>query len=589
MEAWAKEAKFLSYAITDDGPEDVTVERLNKAFTQVLDNAAVAIEHLIIHFVGHGVARDADDQFLLLSHWWTQPMESIKVSKFMRLLQYYQPKRVSLFVDACRSRQTVKTEEIDGSGILFRTHEEPQEFEEDRFRAAPYGQESYMVYDNASGSSFCLFSTVLVSALCGRYKEAVSTREGDRVVASRELARAIGYHYPEEAKRFGKIVTPSLKPGFLGPNDIYTRLPIRYVSPEVPDPSTPQTYPSRKPVRRSAFPRPLGPSIAPGRGPEAEPPPETELEAIAQSYQLELRPTHFETEAGCAVIGAMVASVPRVTRPIRAHQDKAWVSTSWWALSSEVGVVVNQGGSLLIQLHGGQWIGAGVVPKTIVTLTVGPQSNADDPHSQSGAISVIYRLLDSLHPTSIVNEASKNSQNVIAMLRAGRLAGREALNVAAKIRTGKHIDPMLGVIAAYLYDSVGDRDSIRRIAYFFAASMQPIPFDVALLADLQGVSVNGRILADIPEVSARSSKTEDEALHQMLFQATPAITAAPVSGGFPWLRQGWDLLETAQYLPVHPSIIASAKTGHALLPFPFTTLSEAAGAKVADLIDAQLI
>ena len=29
MEAWAKEAKFVSSAITDDGLEHVTVERLN--------------------------------------------------------------------------------------------------------------------------------------------------------------------------------------------------------------------------------------------------------------------------------------------------------------------------------------------------------------------------------------------------------------------------------------------------------------------------------------------------------------------------------------------------------------------------------
>ena len=265
------------------------------------------------------------------------------------------------------------------------------------------------------------------------------------------------------------------------------------------------------------------------------------------------------------------------------------MTTSWWRLYSEERFLVDQGASLLIQLEDGQWIGAGVIPRTIVTLTVGPQPNVGESPAVSGALSVIYRPLESLMPTAVVNEASTISQNVIAAFRSGRLTGHEALNIAARIRTDKHVDPMLGAVAAYLYDSVGDRDSIRRIAYFFAADGQPIPFDVALLADLPGVSTNGRIRVDIPQVRERAPRTDDEAMHSSYFRRTPAIGGATVGGGFPWLRQGWDLLDTARHLPVHRTVVEVAQTRGALLPFAFATLRAAAGAKLADLIDAQEI
>ena len=91
-----------------------------------------------------------------------------------------------------------------------------------------------------------------------------------------------------------------------------------------------------------------------------------------------------------------------------------------------------------------------------------------------------------MFPPLMVAEASVRSEKIIAAFRAGRLRGDDALDVAALIRTDKHVDPVLGVVAVDLYDSVGDRDSIRRIAFFFTVENQPIPFDVALLADLRG-------------------------------------------------------------------------------------------------------
>jgi len=54
----------------------------------------------------------------------------------------------------------------------------------------------------------------------------------------------------------------------------------------------------------------------------------------------------------------------------------------------------------------------------------------------------------------------------------------------------------------------------------------------------------------------------------------------PVAGGFPWLRQGWGLLE-ATTLPFQPQL-AAFRTD--LTPAPFTTLRQQGGLRLASLI-----
>jgi hypothetical protein len=144
---------------------------------------------------------------------------------------------------------------------------------------------------------------------------------------------------------------------------------------------------------------------------------------------------------------------------------------------------------------------------------------------------------------------------------------------------------MLGVVAAYLYDAIGDRDSICRIASFYAKWGEPIPFDIALLANLRGRrGKDGRLRVSIPRMVRREPQTNEEARRSDLFAATSEVSEAIVAGGFPWLRQGWDLLQATR-LPVHPALIDLARRPtDTLLPFPFTTLTPEAGHLLARLV-----
>src|SRR6185503_14302977 len=103
--------------------------------------------------------------------------------------------------------------------------------------------------------------------------------------------------------------------------------------------------------------------------------------------------------------------------------------------------------------------------------------------------------------------------------------------------------PVLGIISAYLYDSIGDIDSIRRMAFYYTIHSQPIPYDIAMLAQLRGEWVSSDVLlAHVPAVSERDARTEAEKRNSWTHLATPAAIGE-VGGFWPWMRQGWPFLD----------------------------------------------
>jgi len=106
----------------------------------------------------------------------------------------------------------------------------------------------------------------------------------------------------------------------------------------------------------------------------------------------------------------------------------------------------------------------------------------------------------------------------------------------------KHVDPVLGIISAYLYDSIGDIENIRRMAFYYVKHGQPIPYDIALLGQLRGEWRDGVLSAKVPTVSKREPRTEAEGANTWTFSDTPA-TAGEVAGLWPWMRQGWTFLD----------------------------------------------
>src|SRR5439155_13539231 len=112
-----------------------------------------------------------------------------------------------------------------------------------------------------------------------------------------------------------------------------------------------------------------------------------------------------------------------------------------------------------------------------------------------------------------------------------------------ELRIDKHLDPVRGVFAAYLYDSIGDIESIRRMAVGYVVHAQPIPYDIALLAELEAErGADGLLHVTVPAVPARQPRTDREKEFPWTYGATTEAVGH-VGGFWPLLRQGWAYLD----------------------------------------------
>ncbi len=175
-----------------------------------------------------------------------------------------------------------------------------------------------------------------------------------------------------------------------------------------------------------------------------------------------------------------------------------------------------------------------------------------------------------------------------ARLYAGTLVTDAATDLAIELRMQKHFNPVLGVLSAYLYDAIGDTDSIRRMAYYYAAHHQEVPYDIAYLANLPTeTNSENRLIVRLAALKARKPRTDLEQAHHWTFEATREATTG-IAGSVPWMRQGWTYL-------IAPSdaerMMANGLVGFgtSLLSAPFTTLDRAAGRALAATLDMEAV
>jgi hypothetical protein len=295
---------------------------------------------------------------------------------------------------------------------------------------------------------------------------------------------------------------------------------------------------------------------------------ETQLVSVSMAaFQAESRPTHFETGAGFALSGAVVQQ--GVLGPAATAQPQG--EPGWWRIEPTApflpspwwpaGILLRQPLPLLTQLTDGRWVGAAALPRFVLSFTV----------DEEGAQAVIYRSMDM--------PFSPDTEQVMARLRAGALRREQAPELVEMLRASKHADPILGVLAAYLHDSMGDLANVHRTAFYFAQQDQPIPFDIALLGRLEAHrDTEGLVRVRVPEV------TEAEGARQIPFymrSATPPIEGV-LGGAFPWLRQGWDRLDPEGRSDLYPPGLAQLTPQ--LLSAPFTTLTAIGGDDLAHLL-----
>jgi hypothetical protein len=168
---------------------------------------------------------------------------------------------------------------------------------------------------------------------------------------------------------------------------------------------------------------------------------------------------------------------------------------------------------------------------------------------------------------------------IAAMEHRASLAPSRAIALATEARQEKHVDPVLGVISAYLYDAIGDTDSVRRMAWFYVQHGQPIPYDIALLGLLHGWVDGPELRVGIQAVAARDPRTPEEEANPWTHCATDQAQGV-VAGRWPWMRQGWAFLEDPtdeESTLIHPALLEVGRKH--LAPARFATVT-AAGADI---------
>jgi hypothetical protein len=222
---------------------------------------------------------------------------------------------------------------------------------------------------------------------------------------------------------------------------------------------------------------------------------------------------------------------------------------------------------VLIELASGAFAAATALPDFIASVVA----------TDRGVAALVYREVHS------APEVGRATEDAIGRLERGALRADDATDLAVELRQGKHVDPVRGVISAYLYDSIGDVESVRRMAFYYIRHGQPIPYDIALLAQLEGtLRTDGLLWATVPAVPSRKPRTEQEARVHWTHSATQE-TAGVVGGLWPWLRQGWALLDDPAAdgsTLVLPGLIELAAE---ITPARFTTLRPAGGRQLASV------
>ncbi len=540
---WATTLGYESKLLIDD-PDPVTLTRLRTAIEAMLRPGIEPIHRLVLYFAGHGLIREAEEGLWLLSDWYGE-LRAVAVEGLRRRLYLYNIKQISIFADACRKLPSdVQASDLTADAVLGRGPVAPSITPAiDKFIAAQDGTESYAVPGATPETDRCIFSGVLMEGLWGTKKTAFSQIVQNKIT-SRSLGAFLQTEVPERAKYYKRKLDPSVSPSFPEGDDIY------FGDRAVPTPPTFPEWPPPESLKRM--------------GPEFDGEPDADVHADGDEVRLEpfvrnfgfarsfefgipetIRrkvrkaqksatpsvrkwlgkkptPESFKTQSGFGVEGAAIRSIWTATAVFAEPQGEA----DWWCIRQQGHQVLQEPAPLLIEFADDLFAAPTMMPRFVAAITRGPR----------GVSSLIYREIYS--PAATVEMA----EEAISRLESGALRSDAATDFAVKLRQWKHIDPVLGVISAYLYDSIGDVENIRRMAYYYIEHGQPIPYDIALLAQVEAEWRDGLLRIQIPPVSKRKPRTKAERKYGWTHSATPYATGV-VGGFWPWMRQGWTFLD----------------------------------------------
>jgi hypothetical protein len=537
--AWAQRMGHDAVAITDQ-IEDLTLDRLRNEVSRALTETP--IQRLLLYFAGHGLMKEIGDGLWLLSDW--ELGRAVSVDLLRRRLRGYGIEQIAIFSDACRKfpgdlhgNTLAEDPVIDNKPITNNPAIA-------KFSATQEGAATFMIAGSTPAEHRCLFSGVLLESLWGTRPAAFSV-----VVPGCVTASSLGRYLEAEVNRLAtgwqRTVVPEWTSSFPETAFFY-RVDGQELGPSAPPPSPPEFPPWPPAIEIEVSHVPLtGYDVTDASNRLLNKMRAERLQSVFQHEGFVVGPDQFQVRDVEHAWSLAQIELERLGRGCRAaskgHQD------------------LRDTGPVVLELTGGVFVITTAIPSFTATITAG----------YGGAAAIIYREVYAAH------DVTNRTEEAIAALAARATRVDAKLDLAVELRQEKHVDPVRGVLSAYLYESVGDVDSVRRIAYAYAERNQPIPYDVALLAQLEGSWDGSSLIVDVPAVPERSPRTDLEQKHGWTWSATAVKTAMPVAGVCPWLRDGWIYLDDPVDWgsPLIRPVLHQLQ--QSLQPARFTTLDEA--------------
>jgi hypothetical protein len=534
---WAGKLGYEATLLTDeDAPVTMTRLRqtIEKALSQPSGTVAAPIHRCVLYFAGHGLIREAEEGLWLLSDWYTE-VRAVAVEVLKRRLYMYNISQITIISDACRSLPSdMQASDLISDGVLGRGPSVPSPLVAvDKFVAAQDGSVAYSIPGENPEDDRCIFTGVLMEGLWGVAPTAFSKLVPK--VTSSSLGTYLKTEVPKIAAKYQLTLNPSVSPTFPEDDNVY----FGDVIPPPGAPPFPAWPPPESLVRNG--PLVVGPANegvsqegAPTRGmprPSVTPPlrpQDDELETSAKfTAQLKSQATSWPMkESGVEVEGAQIAAV--WVNPALTAMPDTLTRTRW--IVQESGACLGRPTPMLVELDNGKR------ESSYIALAALPDFGAFVVCDERGAAALRYGSLDNDPFTAEAIE------NALVAMESGALRGEEASTLALALREGKHAAPVLGAIAAYLYDSAGDLESIQRMANFYIENKQPIPYDVALLAQLEGQWRGVELWAKVPAIAARVTPRQDAPWDAYAIAENWGV----VGGLWPWMKQGWTFLDAPE-------------------------------------------
>ena len=541
---WARSpSQGYGTSVVTDETEPVTVDRLKREINKILEED---VTRLLIFYSGHGICAQAGD-YWLLSHYDRDGDEAVNLAQSVRNGRRLGIAQIAIFSDACRS--SLNTAAYVGGRVIFPVPAGARLLAHyDEFLSTDIGDAAQEVPGEDPAKSYGVFSRCLLTALHGLEPDVIESRIPRKVITSVSLANWLEKAVPLQSGKIpgAAVQHPSISTGWREPDDEYAELTTvvdASASMKALDTGSRRLldWVSRHQNIGLAERRAIR-NAAQAKVAESKAGREKIISERTDAFLAARDRAPTTLEPTMTIVGTKIVEV---VAPSARKIDLIEDAGAWHVLGNTALQTI------ALRTVEDLWIPATLLPVFNGTLVVG----------SDGVESLNYAPSRNTHERESNQRSDETVARWNALLSIGRTVNAEDLTAFAdQAREFKHVNPAFGILAAYAYER-GDRiDEVARVAWYFLARNQFVPFDVwALLSaygdPLQLVAEHG----DVPEQTR-------------------------VAGAFPLLTRGWSLFDPDKD---GQADLARLRTG--LRDSVWTTFDAETGAVFAQMIEDRRI